>query len=104
MPHAVLDHHDRAIDDHAEVDRPQAEQAGRDAEPQHAGEGEQHRQRNGQRDDRARPQVAQEGEQDGDDEQPALEQVLAHRVDDVVDQFRAVVDRLEPARPAAASP
>ena len=60
VPDAVLDHHDRAIDDHAEVDRPQAQQAGGDAEPQHAGEGEQHRQRNRQRHDDGRPQVAQE--------------------------------------------
>ena len=43
--------------------------------------------------DQARPQVAQEGEQDGDDQQPALEEVVADGVDDVVDQFGAVVDR-----------
>ena len=35
VPHAVLDHHHRAIDDHAKIDRPQAQQAGGDAEPQH---------------------------------------------------------------------
>ena len=40
-----------------------------------------------------RPQVAQEGEQHGDDQQPAFEQVLAHGVDDVVHQLGAVVDR-----------
>ena len=45
--------------------------------------------------DQRRPQVAQEGEQHGDDQQAAFEQVLAHRVDDVVDQFGAVVDRLD---------
>ncbi len=93
VPDAVLDHHHRAIDDHAEVDRPQAQQAGRDAEPQHAGEGEQHRQRNRQGDDHRRPQVAEEREQHGDDQQPALEQVVLHRVDDVVDQLGAVVHR-----------
>ena len=42
-----------------------------------------------------RPQVAQEEEQHGDDQQAALEQVLADGVDDVVDQLGAVVDGLD---------
>ncbi len=76
---AVLDHDHRAIDDHAEVDGSQAQQAGRDAEAQHAGEGEQHRQRDGQGHDHRRPQVAQEQEQHRDDQQAALEQVACAR-------------------------
>ena len=43
----------------------------------------------------AGPQVAEEQEQDGDDQQAALEQVAADRVDDVIDQFGAVVDGLD---------
>ena len=42
-------------------------------------EGEQHRQRDRQRHDQRRPQVAQEREQDGDDQQPAFEQVVLAR-------------------------
>ena len=95
MSHAVLDHHHRAIDDHAEVDGPQAQQAGRDAEPQHPGEGKQHRQRDRQGDDQPCAEIAEEDEQDGDDQQPALKQVLPHRVDHVVHQLGAVVDRLD---------
>ena len=101
---AVLDHDHRAVHDQAEVDGPQAQQAGGDAEAQHAGEGEEHRQRDGQRHDGRRPQVAQEEEQHGDDQQAALEQVAAHGVDDVVDQLGAVVDRLDLARRRAAPP
>ena len=51
----------------------------------------------------AGPQVAQEDEQHGDDQQAALEQVVADRVDDVVDQLGAVVDGLDLDVPAAAS-
>ena len=36
--------------------------------------------------------VAQEGEQHGDDEQAAFEQVFLHGVDHVIDQLGAVVD------------
>ena len=45
--------------------------------------------------DQRRPQIAQEGEQHGDDQQPPFEQVLAHRVDHVIDQLGAVVDGLD---------
>ena len=85
---AVFDHDDRAIDDHAEVDGAQAEQAGRNAEPEHAAEGEQHRKRNRQGHDQRRAQIAEEGEQHGDDEQAAFEQVFRDRVDHVIDQLR----------------
>ena len=40
------------------------------------------------------PQVAEEQEQNGDDQQAALEQVRPHGVDDVVHQFGAVVEHL----------
>ena len=79
VAHAVLHHHDGAIDHEAEVDGPQAEQAGGDAEPQHPREGKQHRKRDRQGDDACRPQVAQKGEKDDDDQQAALEQVVPHR-------------------------
>src|SRR5262249_2225692 len=59
VPDAVLDHDDRAVHDHPEIERAQAEEAGGDAEPQHAREGEHHRQRYRQRDDRRCPQIAE---------------------------------------------
>src|SRR3712207_8477778 len=47
------------------------------------------------RSEEGRPDLAQEEEQDGDDQQPALEQVLADGVEDVVDQLGPVVDRAD---------
>src|SRR5262249_4843504 len=55
------------------------------------GEREQHRQWDGQGDDQPRTQVAEEQEQDGDDEEPTLEQIIANRADHVIDQFGAVI-------------
>jgi hypothetical protein len=76
-PHAVLHDHHRPVDDDAEVQRAQAHEVGADLLVHHAGEGEQHRQRNHQRGDQRRADVAQEQEQDRDDQQRAFEQVLA---------------------------
>ena len=73
VTHTVLDHHDRTIDDQAEVDRPQTQQAGGDSELQHAREGEQHRQRNRQGNNQPSSQIAQENEQHRDNQQAALE-------------------------------
>ena len=95
VTHDVFDEHDRTVHDQAEVERPEAEQTAGDGEPPHAAEREQHRQRDRQRDDQPRPQVAEEQEQDGDDEQPALEQVAPHGVDDPVHQVRPRVDGLD---------
>ena len=94
-PDRVLDHDHRGVDHQAEVDGTQGEEAGGDAEAQHAIEGDHHRQRDGQGDDHTGAQVAEEDEQDGDDQQAALEEVAAHRVDDVIHQFGAVVDHLD---------
>jgi hypothetical protein len=93
-PHAVLHDHHGAVDDDAEVQRPQAHQVGADPVRHHAGEGEQHRQRDHQGGDDRRADVAEEQEQDCDHQQGALDQVLLDRVDGLVDQDGAVIDRL----------
>ncbi len=72
---AVLDDDDGAIDDQAEVDRPQAHQAASDAEVEHQVAGEEHRQRDRQRHDQSRSQIAQKHEQDCDDQDAPLRQV-----------------------------
>ncbi len=46
----------------------------------HADEGEQHRERNRERDDQAALQTSEQQEQNGDDEQPAFHQVPGDRV------------------------
>ena len=92
--HGVLHHHHRAVHDQPEVHRAQAQQAGRDARLQHQVAREQHRERNGRRHHQARPQVAQEREEDRDHQQRPRQQVVFDGVDDVVHQFRAVIEHL----------
>ena len=75
VPHAVLDHDDRAIDDEPEVDGPEAHQAPGDADPLHHRDGEEHRERDGRGHDQPGPEVPEEGEEHGDDEDGPLEEV-----------------------------
>eukprot|EP01022_Parablepharisma_sp_SALTPOND_P027440 TRINITY_DN665_c0_g9_i1.p1 TRINITY_DN665_c0_g9~~TRINITY_DN665_c0_g9_i1.p1 ORF type:complete len:1867 (+),score=739.92 TRINITY_DN665_c0_g9_i1:18974-24574(+) len=91
-PHAVFHDHHGAIDDDAEVQRSQAQQVGADLVGDHAGEGEQHRQRNHHGRDDGRADIAQEDEQHRNDQQRALDQVLLHRGDGTIHQHGAVVD------------
>ena len=64
---AVLDHDHRAVDDQAEVDRPQAHQAGGDSRQRHQVSGKQHRQGNRQGHDNACPETSQRQKQHDDD-------------------------------------
>jgi hypothetical protein len=76
---AVLDDDHRAIDDQAEVQRAQAHQIARHPVLHHAGDGEQHRQRNHRRGDQRRAPVAEQQEQHDDHQQRAFQQVGGHR-------------------------
>ena len=55
----VLHHDDRAVDDHAEVDRADRQQVGRNVRPVEADEREQQRERNRHRDDERRADAEQ---------------------------------------------
>jgi hypothetical protein len=92
---AVLHHDHRAVDDEAEVDRPEAHQARRNPRGPHQVGGEEHRQRDRQGHDQAGPDVAEEHEQHADHEQPPLGEVVEHRVERPADQVAAVVDDLQ---------
>ena len=100
VPDAVLDHHDRAIDDQAEVDRAQAHQAAGDPDPFHHRDGEEHRQRDRRGDDQPGPEVAEEGEQHGDDQDGPLEQVPLDGLEHLVDQVGPLVNDRRPRRRA----
>jgi hypothetical protein len=91
----VLHDDDRAVDDQAEVDGAEAHQVSRDPRRAHEEHGEQHRERDGDRDDDARPQIAEQQEEDAHDQRRADEEVLADRVNRVIDELRAVVKRLD---------
>ncbi|MNG06820.1 hypothetical protein D3C84_900890 [compost metagenome] len=89
----ILDDHHRAIDDDAEVQRAEAHQVGADLVAEHAGEGEQHRQRNDHRGDQRGADVAEEQEQNHDHQDRAFDQVLLHRGNGFIDQIGPVIDR-----------
>jgi len=89
----VFDDHHRTVDDDAEVQRAETHQVGADLVAEHAGEGEQHRQRNHHCGNQRGADVAEEQEQNRDHQNRAFDEVLFHRGDGLVDQVRAVVHR-----------
>ena len=94
-PDAVLDHDDARVDDQAEVDRPQAHQAGRDPGGEHQLAAKSIESGIARATIRPPAQVPQQHQQDHDDQHAALHQVVQHRVERLVDQVGAVVERLD---------
>ena len=82
----VLHQHHRPVDDQPEVDRAQAHEVRRDAGLHHAGEREQHRERDGRGHDEPGADVAEKGEEDSHDEDGSFEQVRLDRADDAADE------------------
>src|SRR5580658_6122927 len=80
MPDDVLDHDHGAVYNHAEVQRSEREQVGRNVIQVKAYRGEQKRERYRQCNDQCPANVAKEQEQDDDDQEDALRQILEHRV------------------------
>ena len=72
----ILDHHDRAVDQKAEVQRAQAHEVSADAKAVHADDREQEADRDHQGGDRSRTDVAEQQEQHHDYQQSAFDQVL----------------------------
>ena len=67
----VLDHDDRAVDDHAEIDRADRQQVGRDVRPVQADEREEQGERNGDGDDQRRADAEEQQPEDHEDEDHA---------------------------------
>ncbi|CRR38506.1 hypothetical protein PAERUG_E15_London_28_01_14_08936 [Pseudomonas aeruginosa] len=88
-----LDHDHRTVHQDAEVQCTQAHQVAADAEAVHADHREQERQRNHQRGDGGRAQVAQQQEQHHHHQQRALGEVPGHGLDGGIDQHTAVQHR-----------
>ncbi len=94
--HGVLDDDHRAVDDEPEVDRAEAREVPGDARRVHHRHGEEHRQRDGDGDDEAGAEIAEQDQQHQDHQHGALEQVLADGEDGAVDELAAIVERLDP--------
>ncbi len=88
--HDIFDHDDGALDDHAEIERAQREQVGRDVPQIEAQAGKQKRERNGERDDQRAAKVAEEDEQNDRDQDDSLGQVVEHGMRGQLHQFAAI--------------
>jgi hypothetical protein len=90
----VFNDHHRGIDQHADGDgqAAQTHQIGRKAGGAHQDEGGERGERQHQRDDQRRAQVAEEGEEQQDNQHDGFEQRFRHRTDSAVDQIAAVVE------------
>ena len=86
----VLDHHDGAVDDHAEVQRAEREQVCGDMAKVEADGGKQQRKRNGERDDERAANIPQKEEQNDDNEDDAFGEVMQHGVGGVVQEIAAI--------------
>ncbi len=90
---AILDDDHRRIDDEPEIERAETHQIAGDAVLHHAGDRQQHGERNDRGRDQRGPEIAEQQEQHQDDEQRAFEQVRLHRLNGAFDQVGAIVDR-----------
>src|ERR1035438_5126308 len=86
----ILDHHHGAFHHHAEIERAERKQVGRNVIQVEADGREQQRKRNSERDDERAARVAQEHEKDQGHQDDALGEVVQHRVRGEVNQDAAV--------------
>ena len=90
--HVAFGDHHRAVDDDAEIDGAEAEQAGGDGKLVHSEHGKDHGQRDGGGDDEPGTKPAEQEEQDDDDECRAENEVVGDRPEDRSHELRAVID------------
>ena len=97
MPDDVFRHHDAGIHQHADGDGDagQRHDVRRDAELLHQDERDQDRDRQRQRDDEDAAEVPEENDVRERDEDDFLDERVLERVDRAVDQFAAIVERLD---------
>ena len=84
-----------AVHDESEVERTEAHEISGHAAAHHSRDGHQHRERNDGGGDQCRPEIAEQQEQHGDDQQRAFDQAGAHRCNGSVDQAGAVIHGLD---------
>jgi len=93
-PQRVFNDDDGAVDDQTEVQSPKAHQIGRDPSAQHTKACQHHGDRDDQRRDQGRTEVAEQQEEHDDDQHRAFGQVFRDRLDRRIDQLGAVQHRL----------
>ena len=91
MPDDIFDDDDGRVDEKAEINGAEAHEIGGDAEILHADGRVHHRQRNGERDDERRADVAENQEQDDDDQRSAFCEIRGDGMDRRLNQKPARV-------------
>ena len=90
--HAVFDHHDGAVDDGAEVNRPETHEVDRDSKQVHSDEAEEKRERDRQRYDNGGAPIAQEDQQYYKDEHGRFDEIALYGCGGGVDDVGLVVE------------
>ena len=87
VAHDIFDDHDRAVDDHSEIQCAERKQIGRNLVEVQANRREQQGKRNGQRHDQRAAHISQKEKQNHGHQQDTFDQVMHHGVSGVVDQI-----------------
>ena len=90
----VFNHDHRAIDNEAEVDRPETHKVAGDTSLDHAGKGRQHGQGDCERDNEAASKAAEQEQEDRDNEKSSLDQISADGLDRASDKVSTVIEGL----------
>ena len=93
MAHHILDHHDRAIDDHAEVQRAQGKQIGRNVAEVETDCGKQKRKGNGERDDDRAAHIPQEQKENDGNKDDSRGQIVLDSFHCEGDQIGTIEER-----------
>ena len=93
MTDDVLHHDHRAVHDHAEIERAQRQQVGRDMTEIEANGGKKQRERDGERNDQSAANIPQEEKENDHHQDDALGQIVQNRVRGVVQQVAAIEER-----------
>src|SRR5438876_5358715 len=89
----IFHHDDRAIDDHSEINCPQAHEIGTDSKEPHAKEADEHGKWNDRSCHDRCLNITEEREQNDGHKKKTFEEILFNSADRSVDHFRLVVER-----------
>jgi hypothetical protein len=90
VPDDVFHHDDRAVNNHAKIERAEREKIGRNSFKSEARRGEQKRERDRQRDDECAAHIPEEQEEDDHYQNDAFGEIVQDRVSRVMDQIAAI--------------
>ena len=93
--YGIFDHDHRSIDDHAKIDRSQTHQVRRHTRVPHGQQGGHGGEGNRGRHDQSRTQVPEQNDEHDNNEHHPEPNIFRDRVNGLLDQFRAIVERID---------